>query len=624
MAVTTTATTATALSKLLLLLLLVFLLLQSVTEARVPSSGASGKQRKRHTDDEPDHAHVLGRGGSGARAPGVRIEDSNYWYPKMQQELKDQLAKSPLKKQAKNIIFFLGDGTSISTLTAARLHKGYKTGRYEHEVMAYEKFPYSTLIKTYSADKMVTDSAASATAYLNGVKGNQATIGVDARVLLYDCDAMNRPEYHTTSILTDFQNAGKSTGIVTTTRVTHASPAGTYAHTAERHWENDDDINDEDGDSDDCDDIAEQLVLGNTGSKIKVILGGGRKKFTPKGVDDPEEGDGGRRDDGKDLIQTWINHKRALGNASYVWHRSELMSLDTDNTDYLMGLFDWSHMSYAVDEDSSNPSLEEMTRTAIQILSRDPSGFFLFVEGGLIDRAHHLNEYRSAVEEALEFEKAIEAAVSLTDPEETLIIMTADHSQPLVINGYQDRRSDVLDIADYSDVDGLPYTTLLYTNGPGYRGEVDGSRPDPSEEDISDPHYLGDSAVPMISSNHGGEEVILYASGPHAHLFTGIHENAFIPHALRYAACVGKGIHFCDTKEEEDEEEVEVEEEEEEEEEALIEAEDQEEESQEEEEEGEGKMAEDKKRRRKMRRKMRRGERRRRRRMEEEEEEKEE
>lgn len=65
----------------------------------------------------------------------------------MQQELTDQLAKTPIVKQAKNIVFFLGDGTSITTLTAARLHKGYQTGNFEHEVMAYEEFPYSTLIK---------------------------------------------------------------------------------------------------------------------------------------------------------------------------------------------------------------------------------------------------------------------------------------------------------------------------------------------------------------------------------------------------------------------------------------------------------------------------------------------
>ncbi|KAG7176594.1 Membrane-bound alkaline phosphatase-like 2 [Homarus americanus] len=443
----------------------------------------------------------------------------------MQEELQSQLDKTPIVKQAKNIIFFLGDGTSISTLTAARLAKGHLTGNHEHEVMAYEKFPYSTLIKTYSSDKVVTDSAASATAYLNGVKANQATIGVDAN------------------------EAGKSTGIVTVTRVTHASPAGTFAHTAERHWENDDDVNDDDYDSEKCDDIAEQLVLGDTGSKIKVILGGGRQKFTPKGVVDPEGGDGGKRDDGKNLIETWLNHKQELGNATYTWNRDQFLTVDTANTDYLLGLFDWGHMGWAIDKEPSNPTLQEMAKAAIEILQRDDNGYFLFVEGGNIDLAHHKNEYRSAIEEALEFEKAISYAASVTDPEETLIIVTADHSQPLVINGYQERGADVLDLGDYSNVDGMPFTALLYTQGPGYRGEVNGERPDPSLEDYTNPHYAGAAAVPLTSSNHAGEDVILYARGPHSHLFTGIHENAFIPHALRYASCTGHGLQFCTQQE---------------------------------------------------------------------------
>ncbi|KAK7068250.1 hypothetical protein SK128_016215, partial [Halocaridina rubra] len=173
-------------------------------------------------------------------------------------------------------------------------------------------------------------------------------------------------------------------------------------------------------------------------------MGGGRQKFTPKGVDDPEGGDGGKREDGKNLIQIWLAQKTILGNASYVWHRDDFLTVDTANTDYLLGLFDWGHMEYAIENDLSNPSLEEMTKSAIEILQNDPNGYFLFVEGGNIDRAHHLNEHRSALEEALEFEKAISRADSMTDPQDTLILVTADHSQPIVINGYSNRGSDIL------------------------------------------------------------------------------------------------------------------------------------------------------------------------------------
>ncbi|XP_071522573.1 alkaline phosphatase-like [Panulirus ornatus] len=530
--------------------LLQLLLLAASLAARVPEDVTRVTRPNSPTlHDDQDYLTELRYSTRKRKAVKV-VQDSKYWNKQMQAELQAQLEKTPIVQKAKNVILFLGDGTSISTLTAARLLKGYRSGNFEEEVMTYERFPYSTLIKTYSADKMVTESAASATAYLTGVKGNQETLGVDANVQLTDCHAMNVPEFHTTSVLHNFQVNNRSTGIVTVTRVTHASPAGNFAHTAFRDWESDDDVNDMGGDSELCDDIAEQMVLGQTGSRIKVILGGGRKKFTPKGVRDPEGGEGGRRDDGKNLIEMWLRQKQHLGNASYVWHRNQLLDLDTENTDYLLGLFDWSHMSYVVDQDASNPSLQEMTRVALQILQKDDNGFFLFVEGGNIDKAHHLNEARSALEEALEFERAIALADAMTDPEDTLILVTADHSQPFVINGYQDRRSDIFGIADFSDVDGLPYTTLLYTNGPGYRGEQYGSRPDPTDEPLSDPHYVSASTVPLLESKHAGEDVVLYARGPFAHLFTGIHENTYIPHAIRYAACVGNGLHYC-TREEE-------------------------------------------------------------------------
>jgi len=285
--------------------------------------------------------------------------------------------------------------------------------------------------------------------------------------------------------------------------------------------------------------------LGDTGSKMKVILGGGREKFIPRDIVDPE-GHHGDRDDGKNLIETWRTEKETLGNTSYIWHRDELLDLDTSNTEYLMGLFDKSHMSWEIDEDESNPSLAQMTKAAIEVLSNDDNGYFLFVEGGNIDRAHHQNEARVAMQEALAFEEAIALADSMTSAEDTLIIVTADHSHSFVINGYADAGSDILGLGDVSDIDGLPFTTLLYANGPGYsKKDHDGQRPDPSPF-FSEAHYKYDSAVPEVSSNHAGEDVILYARGPQAHLFTGNHENAFIPHALRYAACVGDGLKFCD------------------------------------------------------------------------------
>ncbi|RXG67301.1 Membrane-bound alkaline phosphatase [Armadillidium vulgare] len=173
-----------------------------------------------------------------------------------------------------------------------------------------------------------------------------------------------------------------------------------------------------------------QLVLSETGTKINVALGGGRRAFLPKEMTD-EDGKNGRRDDGKNLRDIWLASHNTDGHTGvYVGHRDDLLSVDSSTTDYLLGLFSSSHMDYKVDSVASQPSLEEMTQKAIEILQKNPNGFYLFEE--LIDLAHHLNEANSALEEAIEFEKAISKAVEMTSSDDTLIIVTADHGQPIV------------------------------------------------------------------------------------------------------------------------------------------------------------------------------------------------
>jgi len=494
------------------------------------SLGGDAAPKMRHTAD----------GGAAA------VEDKAFWNELCQEELTQQLNKAPIVKKAKNIILFLGDGTGIATFTAARLLKGQRSGNFELEQMAWEKFPYSSIIKTYNTNMQTTDSAASATAYLTGVKANQETIGVDANVRLRDCAAENIQDYHTHSVLKDFQDTGRSGGVVTTTRVTHASPAGNYAHTACRDWESDYEMVELGDDPTQCMDIATQLVKGDTGSKIKVILGGGRRGFIPEEENDPEDTDKhGDRLDGVNLIDEWLQDRE---NAQFVWNRTALLRVDEENTDSLLGLFTRSHMEYKIEihEDDHDPTLQEMTEAAIKILSKNEEGYFLFVEGGMIDKGHHENKANLAINEATEFEKAVESAARMTSDQDTLILVTADHSQPITINGYSARGTDILGLGDVSDIDNMPFTTLLYTNGPGYRDQTNDLRPNPQDDDIADSDYRFESAVPMDSSNHNGEDVVLYARGPHAHLFTGVHENAYIPHAMRYAACVGEGLSFCD------------------------------------------------------------------------------
>lgn len=533
---------------LLLAALLATVALAAVSEAKIRSRNSKVRagEEEFHKSRRQEYRKFK-KGSSYTHVPFINSEDKAYWLKEGQDALREQLLVSPKVRQAKNVILFLGDGMSIPTVTASRYLKGQKTSLWEHEEMAWDKFPYSALIKTYTTDSQVADSAASATAYLCGVKGNLGTIGVDENVSKENCSAQQNSAFHTDSIAKWFQDAGRSTGLVTTMRVTHATPAGSYAHVADREWEDDHEIVNDGEDDIGCDDIAEQLVLNDPGRHFKVIMGGGRRVFTPNDVLDVEESRYGYRRDGKNLINSWLEDKRGRGSsAAYVWNREDLLATNTNNTDYLLGLFAYSHMDYLVERDSSmDPSLPEMTRAAIEVLQRDNKGFFLLVEGGLIDHGHHGNKGIKALTETVEMDEAVEVALSMTSREDTLIVVTADHAHTMSINGYPSRHTDILGLADFSDEDYMPFTTLLYGNGPGYRDPVNGHRPDPTNDDLHDVNYRQPASVPMSSAAHAGDDVGLWAIGPHAHLFTGVYEQNYIPHALAYAACVGNGLTFC-------------------------------------------------------------------------------
>lgn len=181
-------------------------------------------------------------------------------------------------------------------------------------------------MQTYCTNTQVADSACTATAYLGGVKTNYGTIGVSAAVEPNDCLSQNNTLHHVTSIAAWAQKQGMATGLVTTTSVTHASPAGVYAHTANRNWENDAEVLSDNGDPHICTDIATQLVHGEVGRKLNVILGGGRKHFLPNTVRELE-GELGQRLDGHNLINEWLTMH---GNdAHYAQTRDELLNVST-------------------------------------------------------------------------------------------------------------------------------------------------------------------------------------------------------------------------------------------------------------------------------------------------------
>lgn len=362
--------------------------------------------------------------------------DPIYWLNNAQETIKSKLKIELNHNTAKNVIFFIGDGMDLTTVNAARV---YMNGN-EEKYLFFENFPHSGLSVTYCVDRKVADSACSSTAYLTGVKGNYATIGMTANVKRYDCNAYSNSLTHTESILRWAQLSGKSTGIVTNTRVTHATPAGAYAHTAERYWESDADVKDSNCDPDVAVDIAQQLIKGSVGEELNVVMGGGRRMFIDQTFTD-EEGDKGSRRDNRNLIDEWKDFQTAKRRRfNYIWSKTELKNLDFNNTDYLLGLFESDHCHYNLDIQNQNleeePTLTEMVEAAVKILQKNDKGYFLFVEGGKIDMAHHSTKAHYAMEETAELAQAVQKAVELTDAQDTLVVVSADHGHAVMYNGY--------------------------------------------------------------------------------------------------------------------------------------------------------------------------------------------
>ncbi|XP_016298200.1 intestinal-type alkaline phosphatase-like [Sinocyclocheilus anshuiensis] len=459
-----------------------------------------------------------------------------YWNHQARRTLQAALTLPLRAHRAKNIVLFLGDGMGVSTVSAARILRGQMEGQSgEETLLAMDTFPYVALSKTYSVDRQVADSASTATAYHCGVKANAKTVGLSAKAVAYACNTTFGNEVF--SVLHRAKAQGKSVGIVTTTRVQHASPAAAYAHSVSRSWYSDADVP-SDARRQGCTDIATQLV---TNTDIDVILGGGRMYMTPKGTPDPEYPSSssrkGDRKDKKNLIDVWLNARKGR-NAQYVWNKEQLNAVNVKTTDCLMGLFEPKDMKFEVFRNRTrDPSIVDMTEKAIQILSKNPKGFFLFVEGGRIDHGHHDGVAKLALTETIMFDRAVQGASKLTSELDTLTVVTADHSHVFTFGGNTPRGNPIFGLAPKKAEDNLPYTSILYANGPGY-AHVNGTRGNVTKVDYFDEEYMQQAAVPLESETHGGEDVAIYAKGPMAHLFHGVKEQNYVAHAMAYAACL--------------------------------------------------------------------------------------
>jgi alkaline phosphatase len=434
---------------------------------------------------------------------------------------------------SRNVILFLGDGMGISTVTAARILAGQLQGHPgEEHALSFESFPNVALIKTYNTDSQVADSAGTMAAIMTGQKTRIGFINVSANVSRNDCAGALQNEVP--SLLQMAADAGLATGIVSTARITHATPAATYAHVPNRNWESDAQLPPaavEQG----CRDIARQMIEFDRDNGIDVMLGGGRSLFFPEGVPDPEYPElAGMRRDGRNLVAEWLD-----GGAErhYVWRTEDFEALPADRGQVL-GLFEPSHMQFEADraaDPAGEPSIEAMTRFAIQRLQAAGTGFFLMVEGGRIDHAHHAGNAYRALTDTIAMADAVAAAVELTDPRETLIVVTADHSHTLTLSGYPRRGNPILGKVETPlgelgrDSAGRPYTTLSYANGPGFREVL----PDLTTVDTTERDFLQVATVPMSMETHGGEDVAAYAIGVNAEALRGVMEQNRIFDVLR-------------------------------------------------------------------------------------------
>ncbi len=453
------------------------------------------------------------------------------------------------RRKAKNIILFIGDGMSISTVAAARILEGQMRGESgEENYLSFERFPFVALSKTYSANQQTSDSAPTAAAIMTGVKTNEGLISVNQNVQRGDYKTVkgNTPM----TLLEMAEKKGKSTGVVSTARLTHATPAACYAHTADRGWESDADMFRFGKDAYDAGfpDIAKQLIEFSYGNGLEVAMGGGRRNFLPKDMKDSEYSENksavGRRLDKRDLTKEWTSKGK---NSAYVWNKQQFDSIDAKKTDRLLGLFQPSHMNYEYDrpkDKGGEPSLSEMTSKAIDILSKNKKGFFLMVEAGRIDHAHHDGNAFRALTDTIELSKAVRIAKSKVNLKNTLIIVTADHSHTLTFAGYPARGNNILGFVrevardgkskkePAQDTNKKPYTTLGYANGPG---AIKGERPELKEKDVMAPDYLQEATISKGSETHGGEDVAIFADGVNSWMFHGVMEQNWIFYVMQDA-----------------------------------------------------------------------------------------
>ena len=358
-------------------------------------------------------------------------------------------------RRAKNVILFIGDGMTMANRTAARiLSKGIHEGKYRGK-LAFDDMPYMALIGTSGVDSIITDSANSMSAYTTGHKSSVNALGVYAA---RNTDNLAHPKVETIAELLK-RKTRMAVGVVTDAEVQDATPAGMVAHTRRRS---------------DKPEITEMFFM----SRVDVLMGGGSAYFLP------QRSPGSKRKDDNDFVELF----KRDGYAYAATDREMKAAASNDSTRKLLGLYHPDNMDGALDRHilkqgtvgkfPEQPDVADMTRAAIEVLSRNRDGFFLMVEAGLIDKYNHPLDWERAVYDTIMLSNAVQVAKDFAaGRKDTLIIVVPDHTHGLAIVGTVD---DAKPGAEMRDKVGT-YAEAGYPNYPapnkdGYPEKIDVSR----------------------------------------------------------------------------------------------------------------------------------------------------
>lgn len=313
-------------------------------------------------------------------------------------------------KRAKNVILFVGDGMSLQAREIARiLSKGMTNGKY-NDLLAMEKLDHNAIITTSGYDSLVTDSANSASAYATGHKSVVNAMGV------YE-DSTKDPKVENISEIVK-RTRGMSVGIITQAESTDATPAVMIGHTRRRANQ---------------DFLAKSYL--DAYHRPDVIMGGGSSRYLPQSTP------GSKRKDQDNIIQDF----KDLG-YTFAGTATEMKNAPSDKP--LLGLYHTSTMNVYLDREmlkdpsvlkgfTDQPNLMDMTKKSLDILSKNPNGFFAMIEGASIDKQLHVMDWQRAAYDTIEFDKAIEYAEKWNKEHgnDTLIIVLADHAHGVSISG---------------------------------------------------------------------------------------------------------------------------------------------------------------------------------------------